>query len=59
MAPTDARDTAGPPAASRDRLWPALVIAALVVVVAVNLGFIILAVGGADEVLESYEAEPR
>ena len=48
------------PAGKRDsRLWPIAIIVALVVVVLVNALFIFLAVSGADDVVPSYNTEPR
>lgn len=44
---------------SRDWLWPASITLALLFVILVNLGFIYVAVSGADEVVESYETESR
>ena len=53
----------GPPARdieiSRDLAWPIGIVVALLLVVAVNVAFIYIAVSGADEVVESYEAETR
>ena len=40
-------------------VWPVGIIVALLVVVAVNVGFIVVAVQGADEVVESYHTEER
>jgi hypothetical protein len=42
-----------------DHVWPIGITLALLVVVAVNVGFIVVAVGGADEVAESYESGER
>ena len=41
------------------RVWPIGITIALLIVVAVNVTFIVVAVGGADEVAESYEAGER
>ncbi len=53
----------GPAAAAdetdRGWVWPAGIVVGLLIVVLVNVGFIIVAVGGADEVVESYTTEPR
>jgi hypothetical protein len=42
-----------------DHVWPIGITLALLVVVAVNVAFIAIAVGGADEVAESYESGER
>lgn len=42
-----------------DHVWPISITLGLLVVVAVNAAFIVVAVGGADEVAESYEAGER
>ena len=42
-----------------DHVWPIGITVALLAVVAVNVAFIFVAVGGADEVVESYEAGER
>jgi len=44
---------------SRDQLWPVLITAGLVLVIAVNAIFIYIAVSGADEVVPSYESGQR
>jgi len=41
------------------RVWPLAITISLLVVVVVNVAFIVLAVGGADPVAESYEAGER
>lgn len=41
------------------RVWPIGITVGLLIVVAVNIAFIVLAVGGADPVAESYEAGER
>lgn len=41
------------------RVWPAIIIVGLVIVVLVNIGFIYVAVSGQDEVVPSYVTEPR
>lgn len=41
------------------RVWPLAIVISLLVVVVVNVAFIVLAVGGADPVAESYEAGER
>lgn len=53
----DAPDPTPPP--RTDRLWPALIIAGMLVVIAVNAAFIWIAVDGADEVVPSYMEEAR
>ena len=40
-------------------VWPVGIIVAFVLVVAVNVGFIVVAVQGADEIVESYTTEER
>lgn len=40
-------------------IWPTAIVAGLLLVVLVNVGFIVAAVGGADEVVESYTTEAR
>ena len=54
-------DCADPQSQDTDRgwIWPTAIVAGLLLVVIVNVGFIILAVGGADEVVESYTTEAR
>lgn len=42
-----------------DRIWPIGITIALLIVVAVNIGFIFVAVSGADDVAESYESGHR
>ena len=42
-----------------DLLWPVGIVVAMLIVVAVNVGFIVVAVGGADDVVESYYTEER
>lgn len=42
-----------------DHVWPIGITVGLLFVVAVNVVFIVLAVGGADEVAEAYEAGER
>ncbi len=39
---------------TRDHVWPVGITIALLIVVAVNIAFIVIAVGGQDEVAESY-----
>jgi len=41
------------------RVWPIGITIGLLIVVAVNVVFIVVAVGGADAVAESYEAGER
>ncbi len=41
------------------RHWPWAIALGLLLVVVVNVGFIVLAVGGADEIAESYTTEAR
>ena len=41
------------------RVWPIGITVALLIVVAVNVAFIVVAVSGADPVAESYEAGER
>ena len=50
-----------PPASSprKDWLWPAAIVAGLLVVVFVNVAFIYIAVSGADQVVPSYVTEER
>ncbi|MBT8336976.1 MAG: FixH family protein [Gemmatimonadetes bacterium] len=40
-------------------VWPVGIIVALLFVVAVNVGFAVVAMQGADEVVESYHTEER
>jgi len=42
-----------------DHVWPIGITLAMLVVVAVNVAFIVIAVDGADPVAESYEAGER
>ncbi len=44
---------------SRDWLWPAAIVAGLLMVVFVNVAFVYIAVSGADEVVPSYATEER
>jgi hypothetical protein len=46
-------------ASPRDRLWPALITAGLILVIIVNALFIFIAVSGADDVVPSYITEER
>jgi len=39
---------------TRDHVWPIGITIALLIVVAVNIAFIVIAVGGQDEVAPSY-----
>lgn len=41
------------------RIWPLMIALGLLVVVVVNIGFVVMAVRGADPVVESYHTEPR
>jgi hypothetical protein len=45
--------------ADRGWLWPAAIVVGLLLVVAVNVGFAVVAVRGADEIVESYVTEER
>lgn len=45
--------------ASRDRLWPVLIVVGLTLVLLVNAVFIYVAVTGADEVVPSYDTGQR
>lgn len=47
------------PAAWSDLVWPIAITVGLLIVVAVNVVFVVIAVGGADPVVESYEAGER
>ncbi len=40
-------------------IWPVGIALGLFLVIAVNVGFIVVAVSGADEVVESYNTEER
>jgi uncharacterized protein with LGFP repeats len=40
-------------------VWPAAIIGGLLLVVAVNVGFAVVAVSGADEIVKSYLTEER
>lgn len=42
-----------------DRLWPIAIVVGLVIMIAVNMGFIYIAISGADEVVPSYNEESR
>ncbi|MDA0313576.1 MAG: hypothetical protein O2992_15900 [Gemmatimonadetes bacterium] len=44
---------------TRDHVWPVGITIVLLIVVAVNVVFIVLAVGGQDEVAESYTEGKR
>jgi hypothetical protein len=51
---------AEPAAAPRGAwIWPMAIIIALAIVVAMNVAFAFVAVGGQDEVMPSYTSEPR
>lgn len=39
---------------SRDHIWPIGITIALLIVIAVNVAFIVIAVGGQDEIAPSY-----
>ena len=41
------------------RIWPIAIVIALLVVIAMNVVFAFVAVGGQDEVVPSYTSEPR
>lgn len=45
--------------ARRNWMWPLAVVLGLMAVVAVNVGFAVIAITGADEVVESYLTEER
>ncbi len=47
------------PRAWSDMVWPIAITVGLLIVVAVNVVFVVVAVGGADPVAESYEAGER
>ena len=49
------------PGDDRDRgwIWPLAIIVGLALVMIVNVGFIVIAVSGADAVVESYMTEER
>lgn len=49
----------GPAPRSGFRLWPAVIIVGLVLVMVVNAIFIYIAVSGADDVVPSYQTEER
>lgn len=42
-----------------DLRWPIAIAAGLLLMILVNLAFIFIAVRGADEVVPSYQTEPR
>jgi hypothetical protein len=42
-----------------DRVWPIGITVALLIVVAVNVAFIVIAIEGADPVAESYDTGER
>lgn len=48
-----------PESAPRSWIWPVAIVVGLVLVMVVNAGFIVVAVTGADEVVESYTTEER
>jgi nitrogen fixation protein FixH len=43
----------------RDRRWPIAIALGLALVIAVNILFAYIAVHGADDIVASYDAEPR
>lgn len=42
-----------------DRAWPIAIVIGLLIVIAMNVAFAFVAVGGQDEVVPSYTSEPR
>lgn len=42
-----------------DLRWPIAIIVGLLLMILINLAFIFIAVRGADEVVPSYQTEPR
>lgn len=54
-----ARADGGPGRDLHDWIWPAAIVVGLLFVVVVNVGFMVVAVGGADEIVESYTTEER
>ena len=48
-----------PESVPRSWVWPVAIVVGLILVMAVNAGFIVVAVTGADEVVESYTTEER
>lgn len=48
-----------PPPPRRSWIWPLAITLGLALVIAVNAAFIVIAVTGADEVVESYRTEER
>ena len=48
----------GSPPTARS-LWPLAIALGLLAVVVVNIGFVVVAISGADEIVESYVTEER
>ena len=60
MDPAEDRDGPERRGQRRDHwVWPVAITVGLLLVVLVNVGFIVVAVTGADEVVESYNTEER
>jgi len=45
--------------ACRNWIWPLAIVLGLLAVIAVNVGFAVVAITGADDVVESYLTEER
>lgn len=58
-APTGDPSGSTPEAEAKSWLWPLAITLGLLMVIAVNVGFAVVAVSGADEVVESYITEER
>lgn len=59
MGTNDPAPSPGRITLTRDHLWPAIIIAALALVMIVNAVFVYIAVSGADEVAPSYTQGER
>lgn len=57
--PGPADGSAGPVVHGPSWHWPLAIVVGLALVIAVNAAFIVVAVSGADEVVESYATEER
>lgn len=59
MSPSRPEQSSRPPGRRDDLRWPIGIAIGLLLMVLVNLAFIFIAVRGADEVVPSYQTEPR
>lgn len=57
--PSEPKTVTLDPQKARDLRWPLGIALALIVTVLVNVAFIYIAVSGADDVVPTYQTEPR